>query len=48
VLSDQNIGSLVIARLRLDDDDAKTGLIPDGSSDKKSVVCEMLQTAVTD
>jgi hypothetical protein len=47
VLSDQNIGSLVIARLRLDDD-AKTGLIPDGSSDKKSVVCEMLQTAVTD
>jgi len=47
VLSDQNIGSLVIAGLRLDDD-AKTGLIPVDTSDKKSVVCEILQTIVAD
>lgn len=47
VLSDQNIGSLVIAGLRLDDD-AKTGLIPVDAYDKKSVVCGILQTAVAD
>jgi len=47
VLSDQKIGLLVIADLRLDDD-AKMRLIPGGASDKNFVVREILQTAVTD
>ena len=50
VLSDQNIASLVIVGLRLDDD-AKMGLIPEipaNTCHKKSVVCEILQTAVAD
>ncbi|MBE0512380.1 adenosylcobinamide amidohydrolase [Candidatus Bathyarchaeota archaeon] len=50
VLSDQNIGSLVIAGLRLDED-AKLGLIPEipvNACDEKFVVCEILQTAVAD
>ena len=45
-LSDPNVASLVIAALRLDDD-AKMGLIPVGACDK-SLVCEILQTAVID
>ena len=47
VLSDQNIGSLVIASLRLDDD-AKIGLIPVDTHGKKSVICGILQNAVVD
>jgi len=47
VLSDQNIGSLVIAGLRLDDD-AKMDLIPFDAYDEKSVICGILQNAVAD
>jgi hypothetical protein len=50
VLSDQNVASLVIAALRLDDD-AKMGLIPEtptNTTKERLMVCEILQTAVTD
>ena len=50
VFSDPNVASFVIAALRLDDD-AKLGLIPEipvNRFDEKSVVCEILQTAVMD
>jgi phosphatidylglycerophosphatase A len=50
VFSDPNVASFVIAALRLDDD-AKLGLIPEipvNRLDEKSVVCEILQTAVMD
>ncbi|MDH5690664.1 MAG: hypothetical protein OEY81_04485 [Candidatus Bathyarchaeota archaeon] len=50
VLSDQNIGGLVIAGLRLDED-AKTGLIPENPANeygRNFVLSKILQKAVTD
>ena len=47
IISDQNIGSLVDASLRLDDD-AKMGLIPVDTNDKKLVICRILQNAVAE
>jgi len=46
-LCDQNIGSLVDASLRLDDD-AKMGLIPVDTNDKKLVICRILQNVVAE
>jgi hypothetical protein len=49
-MSDQNVASLVIAGLRLDED-TKMGLIPEtlaNASKYKPVVCEILQTASAD
>jgi iron complex transport system ATP-binding protein len=50
VLSDQNVTSLVVASFRFDED-AKIGLIPENlanTNNEKPVICEILQTAVTD
>lgn len=50
IISDQNVASLVIAGLRLEDD-LKAGLIPETpikTSNEQMMVCEILQTALAD